>query len=988
MRSSKNLFLVGFFALALSIPGYSQQHVGIEQMKKSFLNPPMEAWPKTYYWWLNGNIDTVRIREEIKSMKDAGLSGFDIFEIGARPTDSLIPTGAVTFMGDDFLQAVKVAVDQAADLKMKVGLNMASSWNAGGTWVTPKFAAKSIYYSKIDYHQGSVKLPFPALIRVPPEGKIILSEDQKEVQVDYNEDGKPAFYEEIAVIAVPEDVEPVEMGDIVDVSSYFDPESETLNWPNTGKYTIYRFICSNSGEQLKLPSSNSKGPIIDHFDARATEMHFNYIIERLKQVLGKDLGKTALRSLYLASYEALGNVWTQGLPDEFERLNGYNIRPYLPALFDKALFPKEVMDGFRRDFQLTLSELMINNFYKKAREICNANGLLINSESGGPGFPLHNVPVEPLKSLGAMDLPRGEFWVDHTRMNQEGLDILRVVKEVSAASHIYGRGVVEEEAFTTFQHWQNGPFEIKPFGDRAFCEGMNKVVVHGSSHNPTGIGSPGIAYHAGTHYNNKRVWWPFIKPFNQYLSRISYVFQQSEFVADVLYYYGDSVPNYAGHKNGRFTVGPGYDYEVVNTEILKQISVKDGKLVLPTGGQFSLLAMEYEEQINPEVLIKVRELASQGAVIVSGKPREVTNRYNLNHLNLSENDIEKLWVDTGNEKAPPIQKGKIYARVLPVDILNHLGIPPDFDYDDIEFNTLDYIHYRNHSSDFYLVRNTTGQWISRNLRFRQSAKIPEIWDPVSGEIVKIPIYQQQGSHISLPLTLPPYATYIITFAPGDSNARYTGIDSGQIHPPLLQYTNGGILLLKSGEVNLAEPTKTTRLANHVKSQLLEGAWEVYFSPGQDAPERAIFSDLSSWSESNDPGIKYFSGIARYSKVFQHEINSLFPDQKVFLDLGELFNVGEVWLNGEYLGITWTKPYRIDITDALKAGENILEVKIANTWSNRLKGDAVTGKSFTFTNITETVVPGMPKARVPWKDVPLLRAGLLGPVKLEVMKPVK
>ncbi len=111
---------------------------------------------------------------------------------------------------------------------------------------------------------------------------------------------------------------------------------------------------------------------------------------------------------------------------------------------------------------------------------------------------------------------------------------------------------------------------MKMVGDRAFCEGMNRVVVHGFSHNPEGTGTPGIVYHAGTHFNDKRVWWTKAKPFNEYLARISAVFQASKFYADVLYYYGDDIPNYGGHKNSRFTAGPGYDYEIVNTEILKQ----------------------------------------------------------------------------------------------------------------------------------------------------------------------------------------------------------------------------------------------------------------------------------------------------------------------------------------------------------------------------------------------------------------------------------
>src|SRR5690606_45114 len=121
-------------------------------------------------------------------------------------------------------------------------------------------------------------------------------------------------------------------------------------------------------------------------------------------------------------------------------------------------------------FKKTLSELMINNLYKKAKQICNNYGLKINSEAGGPGYPLYNGPAEPLKALGALDIPRGEFWVNHSRYykdsnSDDSIDILRVVKEVAAASHIYKKGIVEEEAFSSFQHWQEGPFDIKQFGD-------------------------------------------------------------------------------------------------------------------------------------------------------------------------------------------------------------------------------------------------------------------------------------------------------------------------------------------------------------------------------------------------------------------------------------------------------------------------------------------------------------------------------------------
>lgn len=271
---------------------------------------------------------------------------------------------------------------------------------------------------------------------------------------------------------------------------------------------------------------------------------------------------------------------------------------------------------------------MITNFYMKSKEVANAHGLKNNSEAGGPGLPLHNVPVEPLKALGkGLDIPRGEFWINHGRYNEDGMDILRVIKEVSSASHTYGLGIVEMEAFTSFQHWQEGPFEMKPIGDRAFAEGMNKVVVHGSTHNPEGTGYPGIVYHAGTHYNDKRVWWPKIRPFNDYLARVSYILQEADFKADFLYYYGDTIPNFGGHKHSRFSPGAGYDYELVNSEILLGLEVENGEILNPrNGAKFRVLALAGAYEINPEVLIKLKSLVENGAVIMGPKPKAIAQR--------------------------------------------------------------------------------------------------------------------------------------------------------------------------------------------------------------------------------------------------------------------------------------------------------------------------------------------------------------------------
>jgi len=985
MKFNRKLF-VFFLGLncLLFLPVFGQNSNNYNQFHAGFLSPPSHAYPIVYHWWLGGHVDTVRLKEEIHAFKDAGIAGFTIFEIGSR--DTVLVGAGPEFLGDESLETIRFAVEEAGKLGLEVGLNTASSWNAGGNWLTPEHAAKSIYQSKVTLIGGNnqaIKIPFPDIPETDPRGR--------KRMIDYGNDGKPVYSEEIAVLAIPAFSGSVgDTSSIHDISRYFDPQSEVLDWEAPeGEWKIVRYVSSNSGENLILPSKYSAGPIVDHYDADAAAFHFNYIIERLKSVLG-DLRETALKSLYMASYEARGFTWTPTLPEKFKEINGYDVKKLLPLLFEEVQYTPETTANFKADFQRTLSELMITNFYMKSKEVANAHGLKNNSEAGGPGLPLHNVPVEPLKALGkGLDIPRGEFWINHGRFNADGLDILRVVKEVSSASHIYGLGIVEMEAFTSFQHWQEGPFEMKPIGDRAFAEGMNKVVVHGSTHNPEGTGFPGIVYHAGTHYNDKRVWWPKIRPFNEYLARVSYILQEADFKADFLYYYGDTIPNYGGHKHGRFSPGAGYDYELVNTEILLGLEVQNGEIINPkNGAKFRVLALTKEYEINPEVLIKLRDLVGKGAVIIGPKPHEIAQRKLKADMPDMEGWIDQLWqpFNVQNFKAG---SPAIYRDADPSDILEALELVPDFDYEDRGFYTLDYTHYQKEDMDFYFVVNTTGDWLSRNLSFRQQGKVPEIWDPVTGKIIAAPIYEQKEKHLSLPLTLAPYESKFVTLISGAEREHYSQINGSGLYPPKMNYLENGIEIWDEGIFLLHQQEGGQEIHDQKHERQLDGAWEVFFTPGWGAPERAVFPELKSWTDSKVEGIKYFSGTARYEKQFVHAMHpNDHLEARTYLDLGDLSHVAEVWLNGEPLGITWAKPYRFDVTDLLIPGINTLKIEVANTWSNRITGDAHTGGNYTQTHITETNIKGISHVRVPWADVPLIPSGLFGPVTLSTILPVR
>ena len=490
--------------------------------------------------------------------------------------------------------------------------------------------------------------------------------------------------------------------------------SGKLKWKvPSGKWKIMRLICSNSGQKLVLPSPKSSGYNIDHFNPKATEMHFQHIIDRLQGELG-DFRNSALKFMYLCSYELQGLVWTPEMTVEFQKRRGYDMTPFLPVLYGITIQNKEISDRFMFDFNMTMSDLIIEGHYMNARNLLNKYGLKLCSEAGGPGQPLHNCPFEALRALGALDIPRGEFWNKHHVYDEKGEDILWLVKEIACASHIYGKSIVDGEAFTSWQQWQEGPFDLKPLADKAMCEGLNLFTFHTGTHNPSEGGKPGWVYHAGTHMNPNRVWWPKIKPFIDYLARSSYLLQQGKFVGDVCYYYGDQAPNFVRPKHIDPSLGKGFDYDVANSEvILSRMSVRNGKIVLPDGMSYELLVLPDRQDANPQVLEKIVSLVKDGATVVGPKPTRSNGLTDYPHLDEKVKLLaDKLWGQCNGQdiKENNYGKGKIIWGKSLKQILEERGIGPDFMFKGKNDSTeLDYIHRSTGKEEIYFVSNTKMQ---------------------------------------------------------------------------------------------------------------------------------------------------------------------------------------------------------------------------------------------------------------------------------------
>jgi len=978
------LFLLAAIIMVASNCSESTKQQISPSLSEGFQDPPVSARPWAYWVWMNGVFNYAQLKSDLEDIKEKGMGGFDILDIGERfPETGEVPAGP-EFLGKESLEAIHYAIKEAGRLGLELGLIASSSWNAGGSWVKPEHANMALFSTEPLFVKGpgsfSEKLPFPSFPEKAPQGP----------------DGLPVFYKEIAVLAYPVEGDTTlikDISSIKDISKLMSKDG-MLQWDiPEGEWAIVRLICTNTGKMLHAPSLNSGGLVIDHFNPAATEMHFQTIIDKLHTEM-ESFENTALKYLYLCSYEVWGISWTPDFQQEFMKRRGYDINPYLPVMLGLTIQDEELTKRFYYDFQKTICDLIVDAHYANATRISNKYGLELCSESGGPG----PVPVEALKALGALDIPRGEFWYGSRTS---------LVKEIACASHIYGKKIVDQEAYTSWLMWQEAPCDLKGITDNSFCNGMNKVTFHTYAHNPPEAGIPGWPYWAGTHIGPNRVWWPKVKPFMDYLSRCSYLLREGLFVGDVCYYYGDQGYNYVPEKHIDPSLGYGYDYDVTNAEvILTRMEAKNGRVVLPDGMSYELLVLPDREDIDLDVLKKLEQLVKAGITLVGRKPLRTNGLTDYPNRDEEVRKLaEQIWGPCDGEtvKENKYGKGTIIWGLKLSEILQERGIGLDFSFtSSSDATNLDYIHRTTGKEEIYFVSNKNKTWEDVNCTFRVKGKIPELWDPENGEMMKCPVYNAVEGGTMVSLKLPPQGSVFVVFREKASGGHIVSVkkensvlfpvsegpaindrtmeirtsDDGNVE--LLAWQEGTYTIETDGKKN--ESIKVDNIPGDIE---LSGPWEVRFPGGWGAPESKIFQELISWTDDPEDGIKYFSGIAAYHKEFEISEDLTSDDKKIILDLGSVMRIADVYLNGRHVGILWKSPFCADITKAVKPGKNNLVIEVANTWSNRLTGDGNLPENMRRTKTNMKHVGGPLRKGYLWKDAPLLQSGLLGPVKLVI-----
>lgn len=700
----------------------------------------------------------------------------------------------------------------------------------------------------------------------------------------------------------------------------------TWNVP-AGRWKIMQTGMTSTGQTNGPATPEATGLETDKMSKKHITAHFDaFMGEILRRIPPED--RKTWRIVVEDSYETGGQNWTDGLTEEFAAKYGYSPVPYLPVLKGDVVGSRNLSDRFLWDLRRMIADKVSYDYVGGLREVSHQHGLTTWLENYGHwGFP-----GEFLQYGGQSDEVGGEFWSEGDLGDIEN-------RAASSCAHTYGKRKVSAESFTCGGNaFSRYPATMKQRGDRFFTEGINNTLLHVYIEQPDER-LPGINCGFGNEFNRHNTWFNYMDLFTQYLKRTGFMLQQGNYVADVAYFIGEDAPKMTGICDPPLPKGYSFDYingEVINT----RLSVKNGRLVLPDGMSYRMLVLPELETIRPELLLKIKELVNQGAVVVGPEPKYSPS---LQNYPLADQKVRQLarelWgkVDGIKLKSAKVGKGMIFSGTDLQQALDLMKVIPD-----CKLNLNDpalFIHRTLADGDLYMISNQSDKIIDISPEFRVSGRTPELWDATTGKVRRLPAFRMSGTTTVVPLKMEAFESQFIVF-----------------------------------RQNAGKPVSFNTADNFPEGKVLaeiNGPWAVTFDPENRGPRHpVVFNSLSDWTLSINDSIKYYSGTAIYHISFNLE--QITSGQKTELQLGRLTAMAKVKVNGIAMGGVWTAPWKVDISAAVKTGVNELEISVVNNWMNRLIGDRKIP-----VNQRPTWSPVIPYHA----DSPLQPSGLLGPVRV-------
>jgi len=946
------------------------------ELEVSFKTPPDSVKPWVFWFWINGNISREGITKDLEAMKRVGIGGVLWMEVSGP---NWAPQGPVQSGGPEWRELMQWAIAEAGRLGLVFDLSVDFGYGSGGPHITPDLSMQQLVWSETPVTGGSgvvIKLAKPVVdykdevkntwLRPGEQMNPVVMKTLKEVD----------SYRDIAAFAVPAPEKsaaiprlgvrnrpgsktdraaqdektkqsPLLPEDVRDVSGRVGADGE-LRWDApAGDWVVIRLGYASNFKMTRPCPQSAVGLECDRLNTRGIDTHFENHLKPILDAAKEKAGRT-LQYIHVDSWEAGFQNWTAGFAEEFKKRRGYDIRPWLPVLAGRCVKSADQTDRFRWDINQTVSELTLANYIDRLKERLAPYGVKFSCE------PYGRLCVNDLDYASRGDFPIAEFWTERDYKNPFPTFAdywYNSMKGIASVANTYGKPRVGAESFTGSRGWVDHPYLIKGMGDEAFCNGISHYVFHLSAHQAYDSMKPGLTHRKwGQHFNRQQTWWEFSKPYMDYVARCQLLLQQGRRVVDVACLYQEGAP--LNFNDIKFSLPPGYDYDLCTAEIIQRMTVEQGLIRLPGGVSYRYLVLPGSGRLTLPVARKVAELRRSGACVYL--QTSIVGTPGLEGYPEADQDVKAMARDW-----PILPKGgweKLFASGK---------LTPDFQGDDLKW-----IHRKAEGTDIYFIANTKPTSLERQCNFRITGKAVELWNPETGDIYALPSVPRSDGRTGVTLRFEPAQSWFVVFRDKPSD-RQSSQDPFASWKTLLE---------------------------------LQGAWSLSFDPNWGPKDSLTLDRLGSWSEHTNPLVKYYSGTATYQKTF--DLPGAVPglqnsDRRVSLDLGRVEVIAQVTLNGQECGIAWKPPYRVDITSALKSGTNQLEIRVVNTWVNRMVGDEQLPLDSEWKD-WETLLAWpewfqqgrrSPSGRYTFttvrhynKNSPLQLSGLLGPVKLMEANP--
>jgi hypothetical protein len=991
-----------------------------DALRAGFRQPPAAAKLRCYWWWLNGNTTNEAITRDLEQMKSHGIGGAILVDADGSGQDGNdeVPLGPP--IGSPRWIALFVhALSEAKRLGLEISLNVTSRWDVGiigGPTVKPEDAIKMMTWSRIVVDGGGIKkiqlaapptqngfyrpiavLAYPLRHGAPLPGSTesgrprVLNLEFKSASKETGFSMPPSdeIMRNKPSVAGEEDAE---IGEVVDLSSRVGEKGD-LKWDfPPGTWEVLRIGYTDSSKHLTDAAGSPLGLPLDPLSPEAFDHYWRDAVAPLLDA-GKPYIGTSLRYLVTDSWEAGGANWTSRFREEFKRRRGYDPLAYLPVVTGRILTNRDTSNQFLFDLRRTVADLIAENYYDRFENHARKRGLGTHPEAGGP----HGAPIDALENFRSTTFPQTEFWVvsGTHRVND---DQRFFVKEASSAAHIYGKPFVAAEGPTSMNPaaWSESlSGDVQPSFDQALTEGMNRLFWHEFTSSPAEDGLPGQEYFAGTHLNPNVTWWNQAGPFLLALNRAQFLMQQGRSVSDLLYFYGDQVPGFVRVKSDDPPqVLPGYDYDVVNEDALTHRLLFNGAdLRTPEGLHYHALALPASHWVSYAALIWIRQFVNQGGVIIGLKPTGPLGLIPSGAEAEYERIADTMWAGcAGGAATARYGQGTIHCSADARDALTATGIAPDFSYrlntagvDALGTLSFEFVHRRTANAEIYFVRNTQPMELKATLSFRVRGREPELWNVDDAARVPALAYKETDEgRTEIPLTFPAKGSVFVIFERPTQRHLVEIEKEGSTVFPSIREGTGVFSTGKQSWIATVPGTyratdshgaKQTFTVSATELQApIDTSWTLSFPAGWGAPSSVPVDRFQSWTESTDPGIRYFSGTAVYRTNLQIPAGFVTPGRQLWLQLGQVREIATVTVNGRTAETVWRQPFGVRIDPLVHAGDNIVEIKVTNLWPNRIIGDLQPSGTARYTHSN---------VRAYTKDSPLMPSGLLEPVTVQI-----